>query len=197
MKKLLIFICVMLFSACFVKVPKRAKRAFYAFDYCYTNQTNKKATDKVRTDGYYQRQSSFCVFYKDGLWVESCTKNWSFGKPIPSVGNIEGIWKWGVYRVEGDTIKIRYLHAAQQPYDARNTWYLIEEREILNELIDTPTFPITEWMLSLEQRKFPNGRKFTFVQDDSIPDMNLSWFKRCKWLWCDKAAYEDWIASQQ
>jgi hypothetical protein len=94
-----------------------------------------------------------------------------------------------------DTIKIRYLFTPQRPYDTWHAWFLIENTETIKQIIRTPIFPITKSMLQLEQKKIPAGQKFTFTQGDSLPDMNLSWFKRCKWLWCDKDAYETWKAS--
>ena len=140
-------------------------------------------------------RSSYCIFYSDGFWIEGCCEHDRdfINNVQPKIPSFD---KWGVYHISGDTVKIRYLYTVQVPYDAWDCWYLIENRERINLIINTRTQPITEWMLQLEQRKFPDGQKFTFVQKDSLPDMNLSWFKQSKWLWCDKVAYEKWKASQ-
>lgn len=187
-------ILIIITSDCTVR--KSAKKAFANSDFCYNHRPKDQASNRLHYDGYYTFRDFNCIFYNDGLWAGGYYKNWNYMRRRIPDKDLSGIYQWGVYKITGDTIKIRYLNAPQIPYDAWDAWYLIEDREHLNLLVDAPTQPITEWMLQLEQRKWPNGQKYIFVKDDSIPDLNISWFKNSEWLWCDKAAFKAWKAKQ-
>lgn len=193
---LLLVVCTHV-CGCFIKVHKPEKRAFTANGWCYDHKSENQASGKIRFDGYYSDSSKYhCIFYSDGFWVAGNLNSLTTTKDMSAVMPF-GIYKWGVYRIADDTIKIRYLFTPQRPYVTWHSWFLIENTETLTHLISTRNFPITESMLQAEQGKSPDGRKFTFIQGDSLPDMNLSWFKRCKWLWCDKAAFETWKTSMK
>jgi hypothetical protein len=76
-------------------------------------------------------------------------------------------------------------------------WKLIVDSTTLAHLVTKDNLPITKYDLELSQRKSYYGLHIdTLVPYDSLPEMNRSWFKKSKWLWCDKAAYETWKASQ-
>jgi hypothetical protein len=184
------------FCGCFVKVYKREKKLFKTNNWCYVDRDRNQSADKLWYDGYYSSRNYNCIFYPDGLWVGGFVKG-SRSENGMKGDRPYGISLWGMYRITEDTIKIKYLNAPQRPYVTWSVWFLLESNGGLKQIINTPTQPITDAMLQLEQRKFPDGQKFTFVPSDSLPDMNKSWFKRQKWLWCDKEAYETWMASQK
>jgi hypothetical protein len=175
-------------------VHKSEKRAFTANNWCYDHHSTNQALGKLRYEGFYSSRNYECIFYSDGFWVGGNLKSLRSIKEMTATMPY-GIYEWGIYRVMDDTIKIRLLYAPQRPYVTWHTWFLIENTETIKHIISSRIFPITESMLQSEQKKFLDGQKFTFTQGDSLPDMNLSWFKRCKWLWCDKDAYETWKAS--
>jgi hypothetical protein len=178
-------------SSCLV--PRREKKAFTADSWCYDPSV--EPSKKIMYDGYYASKYYDCVFYSDGMWIGGLDPQRSTIVDKIDWYNEYGINLWGVYRVFDDTVKVRFLNAPYIPSNTWHVWYLIMEDLTLKEIIRTPDFPITKAMIEAPPRtEYFMKQKLVFVQSMRIPDMNLSWFKKSKWLWCDKAAYKKWAA---
>lgn len=189
-------ICVAIFLACTL-VPAKSKRAFTQNGFCYDHNLTNVSQGRFKINGYYELSDySKRIFYDDGIWVNGYEKNCTYPDNKSSGHYINGISHWGIYKIIGDTVKVRFIQTMQYPYDGGEQWYLIVDSTRLNFLFFKFDLPVTNYDLELSKRQFPNGRVFTFVPYDSLPDLNKSWFKQSKWLWCDKVAYEKWKASQ-
>ncbi len=220
-KHIFIAIFVFIFPSCaYIGVPKHIKQGF---TYCYyKSETNIKKL--INVEGYFvnntQNSSSLAfMFYEDGTFLyeffdvdegrrEKGKSNISLyfqeiiddttGKVSTSFNK----WfKWGLYIVDGDTIKTQYVNhplSISPNWSAWEVWYKVIDRNTIIEIYSKPIHYMTasdwkNWEKNKKQReKTIVPSKLIPVKEKPVPDC---WLKREKWFWCNKKDWRNYMDS--
>ena len=205
MKKILIILLLPLIvvaQSC-ASVPKEIKQKF---GICYTG----KETDiesHIDINGYYTSGGQDCmIFFKDGIVATFIFENREIhtsdtcinllhaitrmykNKPHISFGYLQGM-----YWIEGDTIKIRFLGqtgGSLTPWFFHESWCKIVDRQTLKYIYLKPLLDMdADTVQTVEEWQSNTKRSLVrFHCADSIPSSDC-WLKEEKWFWCNE---QDW-----
>ena len=206
MKKILIILLLSLISQSCSSVPREIKRKF---GLCYTG----KDTDiesYIDINGYYTSSGqSGTIFFKDGIFANYVYLNPEIHASDTCVNFVRvtnrsdnnkpridapGLHK-GMYWIEGDTIKVRYLShigiiISGISFD--EVWYKIIDRQTLEAIYYKSLLDINasyeEW------RPKPNKERilYRFHCTDSVSTSD-NWLKKEKWFWCNEQDWKDYM----
>jgi hypothetical protein len=200
-----------LFSCAYIGVPKHIKQGF---TYCY-NEEKTDIKELINIDGYFvmgtpSSSSLAFMFYEDGSFLyeffDVDEERRKAGNPNislyfqeiinDSTGKISSSFykwfKWGLYIVEGDTIKAQYVNnplSISPNWNAWEVWYKVINRNTIVEIYSTPIHYMSEsdwenWEKNKKQReKTIVPAKFIPVGEKPIPNF---WLKEEDWFWCEK-----------
>lgn len=200
-----------LFSCAYIGVPKHIKQGF---TYCY-NEKETNIKELINTEGYFvlgtsSTSSLYFMFYEDGTFLyeffDIDEERRKAGIPNVSLYFQEVInddtgkvsssfynwFKWGLYIVEGDTIKAQYVNnplSISPNWNAWEVWYNVIDRNTLIEIYYNPIHYMSESDLKnweknkIQRKKTIVPAKFIPVDEKPIPNC---WSKQESWFWCDK-----------
>lgn len=103
------------------------------------------------------------------------------------------IWKWGIYKVFNDTIKLKWINHPPpgNPYwHTHEIWFKILDNETLVEIFNGPL--INQESAPASTSRFP-GKLAKFIPVEQMPKAN-PWFKNEEWIWENKEQYKEWKA---
>lgn len=207
----IVLIALSLFSCAYIGVPKHIKQGF---TYCY-NEEETNIKELINTNGYYvmstpNSSSLAFMFYEDGTFLyeffDMNEERRKAGNPNISLyfqeiindntGKVSSSFynwfKWGLYIVEGDTIKAQYVNnplSISPNWNAWEVWYKVIDRNTIIEIYYKPIHYMSEsdkrnWEKNKKQRaKVIVPAKFIAVDEKPSPNC---WLKKEDWFWCDK-----------
>lgn len=101
------------------------------------------------------------------------------------------IWKWGIYKVFNDTIKLKWINHPPplNPYwHAHEIWFKILDNETLVEIFNGPL--INQESAPASSTSF-QGKPAKFIPVEQMPKAN-PWFKNEEWIWENKGEFMAW-----
>lgn len=149
------------------------------------------------TEKYYKDTFDInIIFYEDGTLIYNFFSLSGYPEDIP--GYLKKVvqngyqdefysgFYWGVYRIDGDTIKAQYINHTNglAPWDAREEWFKVIDRKTV---VCVYARMIGEKMTEVEVANYKESiSKYTpgrFIPLEVIPPPNC-WLKKEKWIWC-------------
>ena len=209
MKKILIIYLpfVLLISSCkflYYKAPKYIKNNF---GYCYSGEKT-ELNKLLNIYGYFQLNinsgnSSFnenIMFFNDGMFVTGfkylAEINDNYKNGLTSV--FYESTGWGLYKLSGDTIKVRYV---KRPFYGSSSrfWYAYEvrykiiDRNTIKQIYKIPIHKTADG--DIEKFKIIGSKKI-FIPVKVKPPSD-GWIKGEEWFWCNKEQYKKWKQEQK
>ena len=208
MNKILIILLFSLITQSCSSVPKEIKQKF---GICYIGRDT-DIESYIDINGYYSSSGqSGMVFFEDGMFAaqiyinpeihasDTCVNfiyatTWVYKN---KTGNSSGYFK-GMYWIEGDTIKIRYLGQTGgrfTPWIFSEVWYKIIDRQTLKIIYEKPLLDMdARYVQTIEEWQRERKRSLVrFHCADSIPDSDYSWLKEEKWFWCNEQDWKEYM----
>lgn len=136
------------------------------------------------------------IFYEDGTLFYNFFSRFDYPKDIPGFlkkmtqnGDKDPFYfgfYWGVYRIDGDTIKAQYINHARgmAPWDAREEWFKVVNRNTLTCIYAKMLGEkMTEVAIVNYKKAISRYTAARFVPLEVIPPPNC-WLKKEEWFWC-------------
>lgn len=207
---LVLIIIVILMAGCVTK--RLSKEVRVNFTNCI-NGKNTNIRSLIDIDGYYLMnqlgryywgpENNYkdtlainIIFYEDGTLIDNFFSRFGYPKDIPGYLKkvVQNGYKdefyygfyWGVYRIEGDTIKAQYINHASglAPWDACEEWFkVINRKTIVSIYTKRIGKSMTEVEVADYEKIISGNTPAKFVPLDVIPPPNC-WLKKEKWIWC-------------
>jgi hypothetical protein len=128
------------------------------------------------------------IFFKDGMFARQFFPSWLPAK-VEDVENF-GASEWGVYRIEGDTIKTQGIHHGTWivPYGGLEEWYKIINKTCIKNIYGK---------FLPEQKEFYSYMYYSpaeFIPLSIIPSSDHCWLRYDKHFWRNES---DWKAYRE
>ncbi len=205
MKKILLIALFFLFNVlCFGRRP--SAKVLKKFTNCYTGKAT-NIRSKLNIDGYFDlvelghwtygygkhrsvEDSShmYFIFYEDGTFLSNPTvapgyldfTDYWYALNNNDPAGLKYIGEWGVYSIDGDTIKAQWIDRRKPVWRSWEERYKIVDRNTLVFIGSDNLFLKQHNSFDLSKHNYLPAK---FIACDTLPLPN-SWLKEEKWIWC-------------
>ena len=191
-KMIFIILSILLVQSCYVIHNSTAKE----FTYCYNK--SKTGIDKlIDISGYYEidyisseniiDRKEMVVFFEDGIYFQSSCIDYY-------LNSTSGINKkcmikncdLGVYKIYGDTIKVRYIYVGSATSGCTTVMYKIIDKKTIKRIFSGNCSKNPK-----EFHKNYDVSNAKFISLKNLPNPYSNKLIKRKWFWCDKQEYKE------